>query len=779
MTNKNVEIKRITNQPKLDGIIADDEWQNLPSLNNFVQYLPYNGLQATEKSSVKIGYDNYALYIAANFYDSKPNQITQIVSSRDEIDKSINDLISIVISPYNDNNNAFNFIVTTTGAQQDEKCLPDGSEDNSWNAVWESAVKVTDKGWTAEIKIPFSALRFSSDKVQNWGFNILRRSNRLDEWSSWNPVDNKSGYFFNNNGLITGLKDLNPPMRLSFTPYVSGYSEKTSNGKWTNSYNAGMDLKYGINESYTVDVILVPDFGQVQSDDQELNLSPYELKFDEKRQFFTEGMELFNKGNIFYSRRIGNTPAGYWDIENELNENEVIEKNPTETKLINALKFSGKSSSGLAIGILNAMTSSSEATIKNKLTGKTREIETQGFTNYNMLVIDKQLSKNSFLGFANTNVKRNNFIANVFATDFRFANSENSYAISGTAALSYVDDNKVDNTGYRVDFKAGKISGKFQYQYNLELTSDKYNPNHLGYLWRGNEIVNSLVFKYNIYDPFGSLLNLYNTFTINYKRSYLPDMFTAFELVYDVYSTFKNRMYLNFWGSINPVEEHNLYVTEVKGRKIMWGKGYGIGVNGSTDSRKPFTFGFNFETYHTYSYNPEYKLYQISIDPAYKFGKRSTIYLNSCYNYDESGLGVVEINNDNIYVGERDVNTIENSLGLEYKFNNDISFGYRMRHYWSEVTYKKFHLLNIDGYTTSTDYTGDHNLNYNAFTMDVTLRWTFMPGSEMSLVWKNSIFSEDKRIDLGYFSNLSDVFNSPQSNSLSLKMLYYVDYLSL
>ena len=229
------------------------------------------------------------------------------------------------------------------------------------------------------------------------------------------------------------------------------------------TYNGGLDLKYGINESFTLDATLVPDFGQVRSDDQVLNLSPYEVKFNENSPFFMEGTELFSKGGIFYSRRIGSKPNGYDNAYDQLDANEVVTSNPSESTLINATKISGRTQSGLGIGIFNAMTRNMHATIKDTLSEDIREVLTGPFTNYNMIVVDQSLKNNSYVSFVNTNVRRNAekddyyYTANVTATDFRIQDRSRQYSISGKAALSqkYYDNADTD-LGHMLELRMGK-----------------------------------------------------------------------------------------------------------------------------------------------------------------------------------------------------------------------------------------------------------------------------------------------------------------------------------
>jgi hypothetical protein len=257
------------------------------------------------------------------------------------------------------------------------------------------------------MRIPYSALRFTSSEGQTWGLNITRRRNKTGQQYMWNPVDPKVNGFINQEGLWRGIEKIDAPIRLSFSPYfstyVNHYPYKTAGKKdVTSSVNGGMDVKYGITDAFTLDMTLIPDFGQVQSDNQVLNLSPFEVRYNENRAFFTEGTELFNKGNLFYSRRIGSRPLHYWDVYGQLNTDEEVIKNPSESKLINATKISGRTKGGLGIGFFNALTKPIHATVEDNAKQK-REIETAPLTNYNIIVFDQTLKNNSSVSFINTN----------------------------------------------------------------------------------------------------------------------------------------------------------------------------------------------------------------------------------------------------------------------------------------------------------------------------------------------------------------------------------------
>ena len=353
-TKKSIHAVRTNASIKIDGEMDELDWANAPAANEFVMYEPYNGKTPSLPSEVRFLYDDAALYVGAVLYDSALDSINTSLAKRDN-NSAVADYFGVFLSPYNDGLNAFQFWVLASGVQLDCKHTG-GNDDYSWSAVWQSATKVTDKGWVVEMKIPYSAIRFPKKDIQEWGLNICRNVRRKGEWSSWNFIDKSVNGLVNQSGLLQGIEKVAPPLRLSFTPYLSSYYEWNGiEHKNQSSMRGGMDLKYGINESYTLDMMLIPDFGQVQSDDAVLNLSTIETKFNEKRNFFSEGTDLFSKGGIFYSRRIGGRPAHFSDAGSNLAKHEAVSTNPSTIQLLNATKISGRSKSGLGVGFLNAM----------------------------------------------------------------------------------------------------------------------------------------------------------------------------------------------------------------------------------------------------------------------------------------------------------------------------------------------------------------------------------------------------------------------------------------
>ncbi len=331
--------------------------------------------------------------------------------------------------------------------------------------------------------------------------------------------------------------------------------------KWGYSYNYGLDFKLGLNESYTLDMTLIPDFGQVQSDDEIYNLSPFEVYYSEKRPFFMEGTELFNKGNVFYSRRVGKQPSGYSEVEDDLQENEKIKENPQNAQLINATKISGKSTKNLAVGFFNGMTANTWADVIDTISGDSRRIKTEPFTNYNMLVFDQSLKNNSYISLYNTNTYQpdSKYSANVTGSELRLVNKKNVWSVWGQGIISQKYNKGLSpEFGYLYGFEAGKVSGNFTFELSHQTVDDKYDPNDMGFLRHNNYISDELFLSYNIYKPTWIMLEWYNSFWLEYEQLYNPRAFTQFSLGARSRTKFRNHlsMWLNF--NISPVDWYDL-----------------------------------------------------------------------------------------------------------------------------------------------------------------------------------------------------------------------------
>lgn len=777
---------RTENTPKIDGVLNDRVWKEAVAASGFIEFKPLPGRPVSEdrRTEVKIVYDNLAIYVAARMYD-EPDSIVREIVTRDQLNNS--DFIGIIFDTYLDRINAFGFYVNSTGSQFDAKYSKSGNEDSNWNAVWDSQVKIDSLGWTAEFKIPYSALRFGSNDMQVWGLNMTRRRQMSNQQSSWNYIDPSVSGFINQEGELHGIKGIKAPVRLSFSPYISAAVNTYPHNQpgisnATNSFNGGMDIKYGINQSFTLDMTLVPDFGQVRSDNQVLNLSPFEVRFNENRQFFTEGTELFNKGNLFYSRRIGSNPAFSYDINSRILPGEIVKDHPAESKLLNATKISGRSENGLGVGFFNAVTKRGYSTVENSL-GEERLIETHPLTNYNILVLDQSLKNNSSASFVNTNVLRQGsaYDANVSAFLFDLNDKKNIYNIGGDVKFSRVGSETPENatSGFNFELEAGKKSGNFTWNYEYELTDNKFDPTDLGYFNNNNFIQHSFEVGYNGYTP-GKLFNRYNTYMgIHRTQRFMPRTYQSSRAQGGGFFEFKNFWTLNL-DFYRQFMGKDFYEPRVAGKEFNTpASTYGY-FRIRSNSIKKYNAGVFFsarlrEQFHGVGYVAGF--YQ-----NYRVKNRLSLGIdfNTQPQYDYSAwLGLSKANE--IIFSRFDRNTVESMIDVTYTFNSNMGIMIRARHYWSNRRNKAFYFLRDDGELQGHDgaeFKGTHT-NYNVFNIDFNYSWRFAPGSELGIAYKN--LSEDMEYEnrLGYFRNFDRTIGLPQNNNFSLKILYYLDYLQL
>ena len=275
ISRKELPAKRTTQAVKIDGLITDAAWKDAALMTDLVEFRPKMG--AVEAHNVRteayLMYNDEGIFFGGYCHENTKDSIARELSGRDGF--GTNDYIGIIFDTYFDKLNGFEYFVTPLNEQWDAKMSPggdnNGGEDFSWNAVWKSGAVIHNDGWSFEMFIPYSAIRFGKKDIQNWGLNITRRRRKTEQQSTWNPIDINVNGFLTQEGLWTGITNIKPPLRLQFSPYFSTYVNHYPYNKpgvenTTTSFNGGMDVKYGINQAFTLDVTLIPDFGQVQSD---------------------------------------------------------------------------------------------------------------------------------------------------------------------------------------------------------------------------------------------------------------------------------------------------------------------------------------------------------------------------------------------------------------------------------------------------------------------------------------------------------------------------------
>jgi len=774
---KELQAIRVNESPKIDGKLDDLVWQNANIARDFVMIRPGSGDAEpdNQKTEVKIIYDDTGIYIGATMYDPDPTHILQQLTERDDFGTT--DFFGISINPNNDGQNEFEFFVTAAGTQMDAQVSPSNGEDFSWSEVWFSRISYDDKGWYVEMKIPYSALRFTNDKTQIWGVNLHRRIESKREQYTWNFVDKTKGNISQYAGVLTGISDITPPTRLSFSPFASfnvgNYDDVTDT-----NFAFGLDLKYGLTDNFTLIATLIPDFSQAGFDNITLNLGPFEQRFDEQRQFFIEGADLLNKGNLFFSRRIGNRPVGHSDTYDDLNTHEEVTENPTEVDVLNAIKVTGRTKKGLGIAVLNAITKETKATILDTLTGDARKIITEPLANYNVLVIDQEFNKNSSIGFVNTNVTRDGSFrdANVSSLVFNLANKENSYKISGDGSTSTVRENKENTTGFASSLRFSKTKGNVRFNLDHEFNDDKYNKNDLGFQRRNNFQYFSANVNYQIFEPTKHFNNFRVGLFAGYFRRFKPSVYTGnFINLYGFATTKKQN---SFGGNIGSDigDQKDYFEPRTEGRFWLENPKTNIRMWFSSDYRKKFAYDVAAGG-SWYNGNDGYG-YWWEFGPRYRVNDKLQFNYSIEMDKEFNDLGyVTTLDDGTIIFGKRDIKEIENSLSTKYSFNDRSSISLIARHYWSPVTYKEEYFeLEDDGTLSDNNYSGDNDLNFNSWNLDLRYVWEFTRGSEVVALYRNSILNFGSDADLSYQDNIGNLFDQPLGQSFSIKIIYYLDY---
>ncbi|HMK05325.1 MAG TPA: DUF5916 domain-containing protein [Ferruginibacter sp.] len=767
---------------KIDGLLDDAAWKTAPVANEFFEWRPNADAKEEHdsRSEIYILYDNTSVYVAGYLHEKTGDSISTELAGRDKIGS--NDFVGVIFDTYNDKINGSGFYVTPLGEQYDAKYSNTSGEDDTWNAVWYSESKLQKDGWTFEMRIPYSALRFSS-KGKEWGLNITRKRVKSGKQYMWNPVVPTINGFINQEGLWTGISDIKPPVRLSLSPYFSTYlnyypKPGANEKKLTQTINGGMDIKYGINQNYTLDMTLIPDFGQVQSDRTVLNLTPFEVKYNENRAFFTEGTELFNKGNLFYSRRIGGRPLNSYKVKGQLNANEYIDENPLETKLLNATKISGRNQKGLGIGFFNAITQPMHAIVKDDK-DNSRKIETNPLTNYNIIVFDQTLKNNSSVSLINTSVLRSgkDYDANVTAAVFDVYNKKNVYNVYGKIATSRLSGNDTYTNGYAHNLGFGKTGGRFNFNLNQDLTDEKYNINDMGILYNNNQLSHYLWIGYKWVKPGKWYNNMYLNFNNNLGHRFKDGAYQSYNFNVNINGQLKNLWYAGLF--VNRVFEGNdFYESRVPGRVFRTSSAVGINAWGNTNQAKKYYAEFSYFVSFKKLFDgrtSEYNLFQ-----RYRFNDKFSLSYGLYFNPARNNAGFADIDaGNNVVFSRRKINTVDNSLNAKYNFSKKSGITLVARHYWSEVIIKQFYTLEQDGSLTENGlYNKNVNQNFNIFTVDMVYTWQFAAGSFLNVVWKNATGASDYPVSMGYFKNFSNTVGSTQNNNLSVKFLYYLDYLS-
>lgn len=786
---KTLQSIRTTEKITIDGLLDEAIWKIAPIATDFVMINPGNGtpIPNRQKTDVKIVYDNEAVYVAATLYDDEPSKILKELTLRDDFATA--DHFGVFFNGYNDGQHEFRFFVSAAGVQQDGLYTDALGEDFSWDAIWKSEVKITDFGWVVEMKIPYAALRFPNSAVQTWGLNFYREVRRDRYQYCWNLISNTIQNEATQAGVLEGIENIKTPTRLFFIPYSSFYLNTKKGESSVNEFKAGMDIKYGINDAFTLDAILVPDFGQTKFDNVELNLSAFEQIFAEQRPFFTEGTDLFSKGDLFYSRRIGSEPSTYPDTTSD----EEVINYPNTVNLLNALKISGRTKSGLGIGVLNAITEKTNAIVRkntinpdNSETISERDVVVEPLANYNVLVLDQRFNKNSSVSLVNTNVTRNGEYrdANVSALVWDLNTKKNTFNLEGDFKYSYVNElsDLEDRKGYVSSLSFGKTSGKRRFRIGGNYVSNEFDNNDLGVNFQthyhslyGN--TSYRILKPNeLFNEFSTYLNLYSEYDNRTGRLQAGSANLQFNI------TNKKNDYISFAVNTVPLKTYDFYEPRSFDERRF--------VEIPEQIHFSFLFSGNYNRRFALDFNPSFTFvnelervnYVFSIGPRYRFNDKFSINANFRFVRQNKNTGWAAFDEfDNTIFARRDRKSITSTLSAKYSINNKMNFNLNVRHYWSSLNVLEYLTLLDNGtFEKNTTYSENKNQNLDTWNLDLAYSWWFAPGSQISILYRNNSYLFTRNNSQTFSENLNESLDSKNLNHVfSISIRYFIDYNSL
>jgi hypothetical protein len=832
--------------PIIDGVLDDAGWNLVEWQTDFIENEPDENTAPTFQTKFKIVYDAKYLYVAIKAFDSEPILIEKRLSRRDGF---AGDRVNVLIDSYNDKRTGFMFTITAAGVRGDEIVTDNGDNfDESWNPVWNAKAEINDDGWSAEMKIPLSQLRFGKAKEQIWGLNVIRQIFRKNERSVWNRIPIDAAGFISESGELHGLVDLVPQKQLEIQPFtVLQYDKypKEGNNPFRDGsdfkLNGGVDAKIGITNDLTLDLTVNPDFGQVEADPAEIALDGFEIFFREQRPFFVENNNIFNfkiggptrrnRDNVFFSRRIGRSPQGRVNRAT----GEFVEQ-PQNTTILGAAKFSGKTKNGWSIGILESVTSQEYAEIDNN--GKRREELVEPLTNYFVGRLQKDFNdKNTFVGGIFTATNRNiednlEFLRKSAYTgglDVKHQWKNRKYYVSGNVILSHVegsaasikktqeslthlfhrvdashvkvDPNRTSLTGSSGNLEFGKASvGHWRYDMGTEWRSPELELNDIGFLRQADEIRSYANLKYSTLKPAGKFRSISASLSSS----------AAFDFEGN-YNKTEHRLkgsfeFKNNWGiETGFIHRPRVYsnTTLRGGPRFRYSRKNIHFLFLGTDNRKKFrtTAGYifskskqnhtNFLRFETeFTYQPT-NSFSFSFSPEFTLESDKTQFVtNKTYN-----------NNTRYITAELDQKILSASLRLNYIINPNLTIQYYGQPFIARGRYVNFNYItnpvagdlydrfdlfdsnqiSFDGSNylidENTDGTTDYELknpdfSFVQFRSNLVVRWEYIPGSEIFLVWSQGNVGSQNPKDRLFKSLDQQIFKETPENTFLIKATY-------
>ena len=818
---------RTEHKPKIDGLLNDYCWVNEGYWEgDFIQQMPRQAHPPTQKTEIKILFDNDNIYMAIKCHDTVPNGIMKILGRRDDI--TLSDVSGIALDTYHDKRTAFEFNVTAAGQKIDLMHLGDYLWDFNWNAVWQGKSHVEDSIWTIEMLVPFSQIRFSKEKEQVWGMHVWRFISRNKEEDQWKLIPSEAPAMVYLFGELQGIKDIPQKRHFELLPYTTaGY--RTNQGQKTR-LGFGLDGKAALSSNFTLDYTVLPDFGQVEADPSQLNLSSYEVFFEEKRPFFLEGNAILEYGigkdMLFYSRRIGHAPTLY----PVLSGNQAVDM-PSATNILNSIKITGKNKHGFSMGVVNSMTQREFADIREG--NNKQKFNAEPFSNYFVARAKQDLNKgNTAIGGMFTSVSRvlktedlKNYLPSqsfsggidilhswknrkyyVDLKSFASNLSGSKQSISRIQQLPIhlfqrvdaphlgLDDGVTQMSGWGGDLQGGKGSGKIRATASVSWRSPGLDLNDVGYLREADVISQKATLKYMVTKPAGIVQN----YTLMMEQRH--DWSFGAENTYDGLEGNGKFTFTNLWELVTSLSHcfNILDTRQLRGGPALRKEPFSLaGFVLHSNTNKKFWGGLGLEqiwSKNTLSYSTSYKLnFQ---------GKLSDRFIIT------SNTVLEKIADNNQYVpsptlniaGRIDRKTLYTSLRVEYFISPELSVQYYGSPYSSVGKFqkiykvvdahsidqaKRYQTLSFVNQDNDYQYYRDDNsppaiwkitkpdFNFQEFRSNFVVRWEYKAGSTFYFVWAHNRSRYESLYNPDVLGSFSDIGSVRARNTLMIKFNYW------
>ena len=754
--------------PVIDGLLTDDAWENAEWAGDFIEWLPDENTPPDEQSKFRILYDQKNLYVAIRCFEADTEKIDARLSRRDGF---VGDRVAVVIDSYNDKRTAFTFVVNAAGVKGDELISDNGNDsDDSWNPIWYTDTNIDEEGWTAEMRIPLSQIKFGKADEQVWGLQVSRMIFRENQWSVWDRIPREAAGWVSEFGELRGLMNIEPQKQLEIQPFTviqwDTYPEEAGNPFRDGSdvlLNGGLDAKIGITNDLTLDLTVNPDFGQVDADPGAIALDGFQIFFQERRPFFVENKNIFDfefangNDNLFYSRRIGRNPAGFPDVASD----EFVDI-PNNTTILGAAKFSGKTKNGWSIGVLESVTGKMNAEIDSN--GDRREEIVEPLTNYAVIRAQKDFNeRNTYIGgmFTSTNRKIEGDLdflhtsAYTGGIDFRHMWKNRNYFIDGNIIASHVSGSEesilrtqeslthlfqrtdaghveVDPTRTSLTGTAGRIShgkdggGNWRYEGGFIWRSPELELNDIGFLRQTDEIIQYADVNHLWLKP----TKLYRFFRIGAEQFTSYDFegnYNRIQWELEAEMSYQNR----WWTEVGFGHKPRIFSNTVLrgGPRWRWSdENFAYLFFGSDRSKKFFfTLGyvrsaarqdnFTFQRYVVRLGFQPFDAFNLSINASYRPNVNRTQYVT------ETAFGT-----DPRYImADIDQKTISTAVRFNYSINPNLSVQFYGEPFISRGIYSDFNYVN------------------NSIAEDLTERVTLLEPNQISLA--DDTYSVDENID--------------------------------